>query len=211
MITLAPEGIHEYAVSKSEPTQALLDKLMNETKEKMTRWQMLCGPLEGRFLKMMVLLAQATRILEVGTFTGYSALSMAEALPENGRLTTLDIDPEAVSFAKRYFERSEHGRKINIMQGPALESLKSLSGPFDMAFIDADKVNYPNYYEAVLPKIKQGGIILIDNVLWGGAVLDPQTEDDKAITELNDLIAKDERVDRVLLTIRDGVFLVRKR
>lgn len=211
MITLAPEGIHEYAVSKSEPTQALLDELMSETKQKMSLWQMVCGPLEGRFLKIMVLLTQATRVLEIGTFTGYSALSMAEALPENGRLTTLDIDPEAVAFAKKYFERSEHGRKISVVQGPALESLKSLSGPFDMAFIDADKVNYPNYYEAVLPKIKQGGIIIIDNVLWGGAVLNPQTADDRAITELNDIIAKDDRVDRVLLTIRDGVFLVRKR
>jgi caffeoyl-CoA O-methyltransferase len=211
MITLAPEGIHDYAISKSEPTPALLDELMNETRHKMTSWQMLCGPLEGRFLKMMVLLSQATRILEIGTFTGYSALSMAEALPENGRLTTLDIDPEAVSFAKKYFQRSEHGRKISVMQGPALESLKSLSGPFDMAFIDADKVNYPNYYEAVLPKIKQGGIIITDNVLWGGAVLNPKTEDDRAITQLNDIISKDDRVDRVLLTIRDGVFLVRKR
>jgi caffeoyl-CoA O-methyltransferase len=184
---------------------------MTETKKRMSQWEMLCGVLEGRFLKMMVLMSQATRILEIGTFTGYSALSMAEALPENGRLTTLDIDPESVALAKRFFERSEHGRKISVLQGPALESLRSLPGPFDLAFIDADKLNYPNYYEAVLPKIKTGGLILIDNVLWGGAVLNPQTEEDKAITELNDTIAQDERVDRVLLPIRDGIFLVRKR
>ncbi len=211
MITLAPDGIYEYAVSKTEPTQSLLDELMEETKAKMERWGMLCGPLEGRFLKLMVLISQAKRILEIGTFTGYSALSMAEALPVDGTLTTLDIDPEAIGFAKRYFDRSEHGRKITVVQGPALDSLSKLSGTFDLVFIDADKTNYPLYYEAVLPKLRSGGVILIDNVLWGGAVLDPKTEDDLAITKLNDIVSRDERVDRVLLTIRDGVFLVRKR
>jgi caffeoyl-CoA O-methyltransferase len=211
LITLNPEGIYEYAVSKAEPTEALLDELIVETKARMKNWVMLCGPLEGRFLKLMVQISQATKIIEIGTFTGYSALSMAEALPENGRLTTLDIDPDTTAFAKSYFDRSKHGRKIDSILGPALESLKSLSGPFDLAFIDADKPNYPHYYEAVLPKLKSGGIILIDNVLWGGAVLDPTTVDDIAITTLNDIIAKDERVDRVLLTIRDGLFLVRKR
>ena len=211
MITLSPDGIYEYAVSKTEPTQALLDELMTETKAKMERWQMLCGPIEGRFLKLMVLISQAKRILEIGCFTGYSALSMAEALPDDGTLTTLDIDPEAIKFATGYFKRSEHGRKINLIEGPALESLKTLTGTFDLVFIDADKTNYPAYYEAVLPKLKTGGLILIDNVLWGGAVLDPKTDDDRAITKLNDIVSKDERVDRVLLTIRDGLFLVRKR
>lgn len=211
MITLSPEGIYEYAVSKAEPTDALLDELIVETKARMKYWVMLCGPLEGRFLKLMVQISQATRIIEIGTFTGYSALSMAEALPDDGRLTTLDIDPDAVAIAKSFWDRSKHGRKIDSILGPALDSLKSLPGPFDLAFIDADKGNYPNYYEAVLSKLKPGGIILIDNVLWGGAVLAPSTADDLAITTLNDIIAKDERVDRVLLTIRDGLFLVRKR
>ena len=211
MITLNPEGIYEYAVSKAEPTDALLDELIAETKSRMKYWVMLCGPLEGRFLKLMVQISQATRIIEIGTFTGYSALSMAEALPDDGRLTTLDIDPDAVAIAKSFWNRSKHGHKIHSILGPALESLQSLPGPFDLAFIDADKGNYPKYYEAVLSKLKPGGIILIDNVLWGGAVLAPSTADDLAITTLNDLIAKDERVDRVLLTIRDGLFLVRKR
>ena len=211
MITLNPEGIYEYAVSKTEPREDLLEELYAETAKKMQYWQMICGPLEGRFLKLMVQISQAKNILEIGTFTGYSALSMAEALPHDGQLTTLDIDPDAHAFAKKYFARSSHGGKIKPILGPALESLESLSGPFDLVFIDADKTNYPRYYEAVLPKVKSGGIILIDNVLWGGAVLSPQTNDDKAITMLNDTIAGDERVDRVLLTIRDGVFLVRKR
>jgi len=211
MITLNPEGIYDYAVSKAEPRDSLLDELMEQTQAKMEHWNMLCGPIEGRFLKLMVQISQAKNILEIGTFTGHSALSMAEALPDDGRLTTLDLDPEVTTFAKSYFARSKHGHKIKSILGPALESLKSLPGPFDMALIDADKGNYQNYYEAVLPKIKSGGIIVIDNVLWHGAVLSPKSAEDRAIATLNDIIAKDERVDRVLLTIRDGVFLVRKR
>ena len=211
MLTLMTAGIDEYAASKSEPTGALLDELMRETEQSMDYPQMLTGHLEGRFLKMMVLASQAKNILEIGMFTGYSALSMAEGLPNDGRLTTLEINPKAIAVAKKYFDKSEHGKKITIVEGPALDSMKKLAGPFDFVFIDADKGNYSHYYEAVLPKLKSGGIILIDNVLWSGHVLNPKTEDDFAITALNDLVAKDERVNRVMLTIRDGVFFIRKK
>jgi caffeoyl-CoA O-methyltransferase len=140
---------------------------------------------------------------------------MAEGLPAGGKVTTLDIDDACIKFAKGFFERSEYGNKIEVVKGPALDSLKKLSGPFDLVFIDADKTNYLNYYEAVLPKLKSGGVILVDNVLWSGHVLEANSattdENTKAIVEFNDFVAHDERVDRVLLTIRDGVFMIRKR
>ncbi len=211
MITLTLEGIDDYAASKSEPMGDLLDELMRETRESVESPHMLTGHLEGRFLKLMVLCSQAKNILEIGMFTGYSALCMAEALPEDGRLTTLEINPKVISVAKKYFAKSEYGKKITVLEGPALGSLEKLTGPFDLVFIDADKTNYANYYEAVLPKVKSGGIILIDNVLWSGQVLDPKTPEDLAITYLNDRVAKDDRVNRVLLTIRDGVFFIRKK
>jgi caffeoyl-CoA O-methyltransferase len=215
MLTLMKPGIDEYAESKSEPTSALLNNLVKETHSKMEYPQMLTGRLEGRFLKMMVQISGAKNVLEIGMFTGYSALSMAEGLPHGGKVTTLDIDEACIKFAKGFFERSEHGHKIEVIKGPALDSLKKLQGPFDLVFIDADKTNYLNYYEAVLPKIKSGGVILVDNVLWSGHVIDANSmindENTKAIVEFNDFVSHDERVDRVLLTIRDGVFMIRKR
>jgi len=215
MLTLMKPGIDDYAESKSEPTSALLNNLVRETHERMQYPQMLTGRLEGRFLKMMVQISGAKNVLEIGMFTGYSALSMAEGLAEGGKVTTLDIDEECIKFAKGFFERSEHGKKIDVIKGPALESLKKLNGPFDLVFIDADKPNYRNYYEAVLPKLKSGGVILVDNVLWSGNVIEPEShrddENTRAIVEFNNFVAGDERVDRVMLTIRDGVFMLRKR
>lgn len=207
---VAPE-LDSYAVSKSEPTSELLQELVDVTNSNTEHPQMLTGPLEGRLLKVVAQLVGAKRILEIGMFTGYSALSMAEGLPDDGELITCDLDPYCMSIARKFFERSPHGKKIHIMEGPALESLKKLKGPFDMAFIDADKVNYSNYYEGVLPLMRQGGVILIDNVLYSGKVVAPECDNSRAIATLNDFIAKDERVDRVLLPVRDGVFLVRKR
>lgn len=211
MLTLTRPGIEEYAESKTQPTNALLTELHKATHEEMDYPQMLTGPIEGSFLRLMVQITGAKSILEIGMFTGYSALSMAEGLPADGTVTTLEINPKCIQFAKKYFDKSEHGKKITVKEGPALESLAALNGPFDFVFIDADKGNYKNYYEAVLPKLKSGGIILIDNVLWSGAVLDPKTEDDRAIDDLNKHVAKDDRVDKVLLTIRDGVYFIRKK
>ncbi|HEY9790142.1 MAG TPA: class I SAM-dependent methyltransferase [Candidatus Obscuribacterales bacterium] len=211
MISLVDHKIEDYAIAKSEPTSALLQELVKKTHASTELPQMLTGPIEGRFLKMMALMVGAKRILEIGMFTGYSALSMAEALPADGELLTCEIDPKHIAIAKEFYARSEHGKKIKILEGPALKSIEALKGPFDLCFIDADKTNYPNYYEAVLPLMRTGGVILVDNVLWSGRVLNPSSEDDFAIVKLNDRIAKDDRVDRVLLPIRDGVFCVRKK
>lgn len=213
MLTLTRPGIDDYAEAKSEPVSALLSSLARDTHASMQYPQMLTGRLEGRFLKMMVQIARAKQVLEIGMFTGYSALSMAEGLQPGGKVTTLDIDPGCIEFAKRYFERSPYSQMIEVIEGPAIETLKKLTGPFDLVFIDADKGNYPKYYEEALRLIPAGGVILIDNVLWSGQVLDPENGDDsaKVLAEFNDFLAGDERVDRVLLTLRDGVFMVRKR
>ncbi|MBX9686492.1 MAG: class I SAM-dependent methyltransferase [Candidatus Obscuribacterales bacterium] len=211
MLTLVSPEIDDYSVSKSEPTSELLQELIEITHRDTELPIMLTGPLEGRFLKMMVQLIGAKRVLEVGMFTGYSALSMAEGLAADGELITCDLDPHCIKIARSFFERSPHGKKIQIKEGPALETLKTLTGLFDLVFIDADKVNYPNYYEAALALLRVGGVMLIDNVLYSGAVIKPDSESAAAIASLNDKIAVDERVDRVLLPIRDGVFVVRKR
>lgn len=211
MLTLVSPELEEYSVSKTEPIGDLLKELIEVTHKETALPVMLTGPIEGRFLKMMVQVSGARRVLEIGTFTGYSALNMAEGLPADGELITCDLDPHCLSIARRFFSRSEHGSKIKVMEGPALDSLKSLKGPFDLAFIDADKVNYGNYYEAVLPLIRPGGVILIDNVLYSGHVVKPNEENSKAIAKLNDFIAQDDRVNRVLLPVRDGIFFVRKK
>lgn len=211
MITLVSPEIDEYAVNKSEPTSELLQELVGLTHRETSFPSMLTGPLEGRFLKLMVQISNARRVLEIGMFTGYSALSMAEGLPDDGELITCDLDEHCIKIARGFFARSPHGKKIQIKEGPALETLKTLEGPFDLAFIDADKTNYPNYYEAVLKLLRSGGVILIDNVLYSGNVIKPNCENSRAIADLNERIARDERVDRVLLPIRDGVFMLRKR
>lgn len=211
MLTVTKPGIEEYALSMTERHADVLEQLQRETYDTMDLPQMLTGPIEGQLLKMMVKVSGAKTVVEVGTFTGYASLSMAEGLPEEGRLITLDLDPVCLALARKYFAKSEHGKKITVMEGPALESLEKIEGPIDLAFIDADKTNYHNYYEAILAKMSSGGVILVDNVLWSGGVLDPKTEDAIAINKFNDLVANDSRVDKVLLTVRDGVFFIRKR
>jgi caffeoyl-CoA O-methyltransferase len=173
--------------------------------------QMLTGPIEGRFLELLVHASGAKRVLEIGTFTGYSALSMAAALSEGGHIDTLDIEPKHAEVAQRYFDRSPHGSKITLHLGPASETIDRLEGEFDLVFIDADKEGYDAYYEAVLPRLSARGLIAIDNTLWSGRVLDPQDESTKKIAELNDKIAADDRVVAVQLTVRDGVTLIRRR
>lgn len=211
MTLLADPNLEDYAVAKSEPTDKLLRDLADQTYAEIERPQMLAGPIEGRFLKIVAMLIGARRALEIGTFTGYSALSIAEGLPDDGELYTCDMDPKVIAVARSYFARSPHGKKIHIMEGLALDSIKKLQGPFDFCFIDADKENNTNYYEAVFPLIRSGGVIVVDNVLWSGRVLKPERESDRGVCELNDLIAKDDRVNRVMLPIRDGVFLIRKK
>ncbi len=199
------EKIEQYAFDHTSEEGELLKRLEEETYEKLEIPQMTTGRIEARLLKLLARLVGARRILEIGTFGGYSALSMAEALPEDGTLVTCDEDPVAIAFAQKYFSESPHGKKIKQMVGPALESIKKLTGTFDMAFIDADKINYSNYYEAILPMIRPGGLIAVDNVLWSGRVLNPQDESDRAIHQFNEQVVNDQRVESVLLTVRDGL------
>src|SRR5205823_6920741 len=168
------------------------------------------GALEGRFLEMLVFALQPHLVLEIGMFTGYSSLSMAAALPPGGRIVTCDVDPKAEEVARRHIEASPYSDRIEVRMGPALETIATLDGPFDFVFIDADKTNYRNYYDAVLPKLAERGAIAVDNVLWSGAVLDAgdQSPDTVAIREFNDYVGRDRRVTCVMLTIRDGVTLI---
>ncbi len=210
-LTLVPEAIEEYASAHTEPASPLFEQLRNETYAKMEMPQMQVGPIEGTFLRLLVRLARAKRVLEIGMFTGYSTLMMAEGLPEDGELITCEINPKAEEVARRYFAKSPHGKKIKIRMGPALQTIESLTGPLDMVFIDADKENYPRYYDAVLPLLRAGGLIVADNVLWSGRVLKPKDQTDRAIVAFNEKVVKDTRVEKVMLTVRDGITLALKR
>jgi caffeoyl-CoA O-methyltransferase len=210
VLGLLPE-LENYLESKSDSEGVLLEELKKQTYAQMDRPQMLCGRVESRLLKMLVAILNATRVLEIGTFTGYSALSMAESLPEHGELITLDFDPKAIAFASKFIARSSHAKKIKIIEGPALDSIAKLDGPFDFVFLDADRRNYLNCYHAVLPKVRSGGMIAADNALIRGRVLDPQDESDRGICAFNDYVAQDPSVEKVLLPVRDGLYLIRKR
>lgn len=210
-MTLIPESIEAYAEAHSEPVAPLFEELRKETYASMRSPGMQVGRLEGDFLKLLVRLSRARRVLEIGMFTGYSGLMMAEGLPDDGELITCDVDPKAEEMARRYHAQSPHGRKIKIRMGPALDTIATLQGPFDLVFIDADKGNYSRYFDAVLPLVRQGGLIVADNTLWSGRVLAPQSDDDRAIVAFNDKVAQDPRVEKVLLTVRDGMTLMLKR
>jgi caffeoyl-CoA O-methyltransferase len=204
-------AIEQFAHNHTEPETDLYARLREETYREMQWPEMQVGLIEGRFLQMLVRLIDARNILELGMFTGYSTLMMAEALPDDGRLITCEIDPKAEAIARRYFAESPHEHKITIRMGPALETIKTLSGPFDLVFIDADKINYSNYYEACFPLVKPGGLITGDNVLWSGKVIDPKDDDTRAIVAFNKLVQSDPRVHNVCLTVRDGIMLAWKR
>ena len=204
-------AVEQFAHDHTEPETDLYMRLREETYRSMERPQMQVGLLEGRFLQMLVRLTGARNILEIGMFTGYSTLMMAEALPNDGGLITCEVDPRAEAIAKRYFNESPHGHKITIRMGPALETIETLSGPFDLVFIDADKPNYSNYYQACFPLVRPGGLIVGDNVLWSGKVIDPQDDDTRAIVAFNQLVQSDRRVENVCLTVRDGIMLAWKR
>ena len=204
-------AVEQFAHDHTEPETDLYVRLREETYRVMQRPQMQVDVIEGRFLQMLVRLSSAKRILELGMFTGYSALMMAEALPDNGHPITCEIDPKAEAIARRYFAESPHGDKITIRMGPALDTIKTLADPLDLVFIDADKVNYANYYEACVPLVRAGGLIIADNVLWSGKVVDPKDADDHAIVAFNRLVQSDPRVKNVCLTVRDGMMLAWKR
>ena len=203
--------IEQFAQDYTEPETDIFARLREETYRAMKRPEMQVGLIEGRFLQMLVRLIGARDILELGMFTGYSTLMMAEALPDDGRLITCEIDPTAEAIARRYFIESAHGNKITIRMGNALETIKTLSHSIDLLFIDADKVNYSNYSHSCFDMVRPGGLIIGDNVLWSGKVLDPKDDDTKAILAFNQLVQSDPRVENVCLTVRDGMMLAWKR
>jgi caffeoyl-CoA O-methyltransferase len=205
------EELEAYATDHTSAEPVLMEQLARETIENMKFPSMLTGKLQGSLLRMLVELIAARRVLEVGMFTGYATLMMASALPEDGELITCEVDPKAETIARQYFAKSAHGHKIEIQMGPAVQTITSLDGPFDFAYIDADKENYPTYYELCLDRLRAGGVIAIDNVLWSGKVLEPKDEASRAIAALNATIQVDPRVDNVLLPIRDGLMLVLKK
>ncbi len=213
MTEVVDPAIDSYALAHTTPPSPLLADLAEETERSLELPRMMVGPLEGRFLETLVFATGAWRVLEIGTFSGYSSLFMASGLPPGGHIVTCDLDPAALAVARRFVAASPHAERIEIREGPALDTVAQLDGPFDLVFIDADKTNYANYYEAVLPKLAERGLIVVDNTLWSGAVLDEadQSADTVAIRLFNDAVRNDERVVCVQLTIRDGVTLIRKR
>ncbi|MFS8071402.1 MAG: O-methyltransferase [Byssovorax sp.] len=211
-MTLLDPALDHYTHEHTSPRGPLFDALREVTYASMKSPGMQVGRVEGALLALLCRLMGARRVLEVGTFTGFSALSMAEALPDDGELITCDVDPEATAIARSFFDRSPHGHKIQIRLGAGLETIRALPDvPFDLAFIDADKPGYTDYYEAILPRLRTGGLIIADNTLWSGKVLAPEEENDHAIVRFNDHVNADPRVENVLLSVRDGMMLAYKR
>jgi predicted O-methyltransferase YrrM len=196
----------EYAERLTSPHDPLLAELAEETRGALGSAEMLTDPVAGRLLELLVWLGRAHRVLEIGTFSGHSALAMAPALPDGGRIDTCEVDPERAAFAQRYFERSPYGSRITLHVGPALETVARLEGAFDFVFIDADKEGYVDYYEAVVPRLSERGLIVADNTLYSGQVL----EGDGPIVRFNEHVAADPRTVQVLLTVRDGMTLIRR-
>jgi caffeoyl-CoA O-methyltransferase len=208
-VNLVDPRADEYAERHTTPSGELFERLAAETREKTQIPEMMVGEVEGRFLEFLVRATGARRVLELGTFTGYSSISMARGLPEGGRIISCDVNEETNAIAQRYADEAGVADRIEYRVGPALDAIAALDGPFDLVFIDADKENYRNYYDAVLPKLADEGLILADNALRNGRVLDEDSGE--PMQAFNDYVLNDERVECVLLTVRDGILLVRKR
>ncbi len=204
--------LEDYIEKNSENEPELLAALNKETYQKILLPRMLSGHFQGRVLSMLSKLIRPVNILEIGTFTGYAALCLCEGINENGQLHTIDIKEELVDFQRKYFDKSPWGSQIVQHLGEAISIIPTLDKKFDLVFIDADKENYINYFELIVPKMNKGGVILSDNVLWSGKVLEPLQKNDsstKVLLEYNDLLKNDPRVESVLLPIRDGLTVSR--
>ncbi|MFQ5739911.1 MAG: O-methyltransferase [Acidobacteriota bacterium] len=211
MIHLLDEKLEEYAEACSTPTDELLRECARFTLKNVAMPQMLVGPLEGQLLSWLVRLIQASYVVEIGTFTGYSALWMVSALPRDGTLVTCEVNPEHARIARGFFQRSPHASRIQLLEGPALRSLESLQGGIDFAFIDADKENYRNYVDVLKAKMSPGGVLAVDNVLWSGRVLEPRDQQDdltRAIVDFNTSIRRDSSLRKLMLPLRDGLTLL---
>ncbi len=203
--------LYEYCELHSGTESDVLKKLDRETHAKVLMPRMLSGHLQGQFLAMISKMCQPKRILEIGTYTGYSAVYLAQGLAENGILITIDINEELEEIANRYWVEAGVNEKIDYRLGNGLQLIPSIDGPFDLVFIDADKKNYSNYYDLIIDKMAPGGIILADNVLWSGKVMDESAndKDTEALKAYNKKVQEDERVDNMLLPLRDGIMMAR--
>lgn len=214
------DALERYIHDLSEPEEALLHELDRETNLRAIAPRMISGHIQGRLLEMLVRMLRPRRVLEIGTFTGYSALSMAAGLEDGAELHTVEVDDELEEFIRSYFDRSEHGHKIRLHIGSALEIAPKLGGEFDLVFIDGDKREYPAYYRMLMgddngkPLVHSGSVLIADNILWSGKVVQPVAHNDRhtqALIEFNRLITDDPRVVNVILPLRDGLNLIRIR
>ncbi len=208
MARYIPDEIEAYAERYTSARADVFDRLAAETEATQQAPQMMVGPIEGAFLSFLVTMTQATRVVEVGTFTGWSSIAMARALPPDGKIVSCDINDETTAVARRYAEQAGVADRIDYRIGPALETLATLEGPVDLAFIDADKGGYVDYYEAILPKVTAQGVIVADNTLFGA---DPEGDNARHMTRFNEHVFHDDRVEAVLLPFREGVTLIRRR
>lgn len=205
-------GLLDYVTKHSNKEPQILKDLTRETYQKVLLPRMLSGPLQGRFLSVLSKIIRPKKILEIGTYTGYATLCLAEGLAPNGIIDTLDKNEELLDFQRKYFNRSGYGDQINQHLGNAIDMIPKLSSDYDLVFLDADKTNYINYFELIIPKMNSGGVILSDNVLWSGKVIkeaDVKDKDTQVIQEFNKLLATDTRVESVLLPLRDGLTISR--
>ncbi len=207
-----PQDLDDYVVNHSQGEPKLLQQLTRETYQKVLQPRMLSGHFQGRILSMLSKLIHPNNILEIGTFTGYSALCLAEGMKKSGELHTIDVNEELIDFQRKYFDLSDYGNQIKQHLGSALDIIPNIECTFDLVFIDADKPNYVNYFNLIIEKMNPGGVILTDNVLWSGKVikpLNPKDESTKIVLEYNKLINNDSRIETILLPIRDGLSITR--
>ena len=200
---MTDDAVQGYAEARSTQDDAFLVRLADQIVTELPYPAMLSGPLVGRLLELVVWMVRPRLVVEIGTYGGYSALAMAAALPEGGRIVTCELDPAHAAFARRAFERAGETR-VELREGPALETLAALDGPYDVVFIDADKEGYRDYYEAVVPQLSEHGVVAVDNTLRGGSVLDPADDRGRVMNAFNEHVAADPRTRQVLLPARDG-------
>jgi len=207
------QGLADYANAHSTVASSLLQRIERETHLEVLQPRMLSGPFQGRLLSLISKLVQPKRILEIGTYTGYSALCLAEGLTKEGKLITLDVNEELHKRVQGYFNASDYSEQIDYRIGDALDLIPALNETWDLVFIDADKKNYVNYYDLVVDRVRSGGLILADNVLWSGKVIDEKAQDKETVLlrQYNERINHDERVENILLPIRDGIMVARKK
>ena len=206
-----PEPLENYINQHSSAPSTLLQELERDTHLRCLMPQMCSGHQQGRLLALLSKMLRPNRILEIGTFTGYSALCLAEGLTDDGHLHSIDNNAEIMDMAQSYVDRSPYREQITLHEGPGLDWIQRLDQPWDLVFIDADKENYPRYLEALLPKLQVGAIILADNVLWSGKVADPEADDDetKALRSYNRMVMENPRLEAMILSVRDGISLAR--